>query len=170
MVALVCDVINPRVVKIAFGLNEVGWQPVLVHSVAADAAAYISFFSAAYSYSSPDEALHIVSELSPHIVHVFSSWDFKVATHLIHYAPHKVVFDNYDQLIGMLNPEMAAACPEQIESERFCIENAAGNCCRSLELLWAKRKEGYVPKGPAIFFPDYCWDFSDAALRAKKLD
>jgi hypothetical protein len=59
----------------------------------------------------------------------------------------------------MLNPNLLETkLPGQLFKEKYCLENADGLCCRSLETQFAKRYLGYKYKGKRIFFPEYMWN------------
>lgn len=168
LIALVCTQFSPRVVKIAFGLKQIGHHLILIHNNCKNIGLHSNLFDVIKEFVNPEEALQLVHFFDPTIIHVFSHWNFDVAAYLILHEPKRTVFDNYDQLAGMLNSHMSMSFHSQIEKERFCIENAAANCCRSLELQFAKKSLGYHTKGSNIFFPDYCWDNANFIVRKQQ--
>lgn len=166
-VVFVSDRPGPREAKLAYGLEQNGWQVVLLCREAPN------FHAKRYCveikrYQSPWEALSLAAGYRPLVYHAFSNWNFEVAATLIRYKPGKIVFDNYDVMAGMVKEDfLKKHYPGQLELERVCIEQADGLCCRSLELQYAQKHFDYQLKGKVIFFPDYCWDF-DILPRSSK--
>ncbi len=148
----------PRVPKFAYGLKQNGWDVVLLHRNALNFDPK-KYFVETRQYGSPDEAAELAASYHPLAYHVFSSWYFNTAAAVIRRKPGKIVFDDYDVMAGMVKDDIARRqYPGQLELERFCLENAEGLCCRSLETQYAKRVMGYKYCGKRIFFPDYCFN------------
>ena len=163
----VSDLPRSREAKLAYGLQQAGWQVVLLNRNAPtfDANKYCVEVQ---QYQSPWEALTLAARYTPVAYHVFSCWNFDVATTLIRHKPGKIVFDDYDVMAGMVKEDFARKhYPGQLELERFCLENADGLCCRSLETQHAKRRLGYRFKGSRLFFPDYMWSDATSANSEK---
>lgn len=157
-VVFVSDIPRSREAKIAYGLKHAGWDVILLHN-REPTFDITKFCVETHQYTTPHEALDLAISYSPVVYHVFSNWNFGVATTLIRNKPGKIIFDDYDVMAGMVKEEIACLqYPGQMELERFCLENADGLCCRSLETQYAKRKMGYTYSGERIFFPDYCWN------------
>ena len=166
-VVFVSDRPGSRVAKLAYGLQQAGWEVVLLHlkSPTFDASKYCVEL---HQYRNPWEALLLAARYTPVVYHLFSSWNFDVATTLIRHKPGKIVFDDYDVMAGMVKEDFARKhYPGQLELERFCLENADGLCCRSLETQHAKRRLGYRFKGSRLFFPDYMWSDATSANSEK---
>lgn len=154
----VSDIPRSREAKLAYGLKQNGWDTILLYKETPSFEA-AHYFSETRQYQTPLEALLLALGLSPTVFHLFSCWNFQAAAAFMIYKPGKVVFDDYDVLAGMVNE---AALDEnlkiQFSLERFCLENADGICCRSLETQYAKRHMGYKYRGTRLFFTDYCWN------------
>lgn len=155
LAVLVTDSVNSRVCKIGYGLKYLGWRTVLLHQRALPTNPG-QCFDECQSYATPSEALHLATRFRPVAYHVFSNWNFDVATLLIRHKPGKIVFDNYDVLAGTLLKNFAHIYHREIEQERFCLENADGLCCRDLESQCVKRS-GYRFGGRRILIMDCCW-------------
>lgn len=157
-VVFVADWPRSREAKLAYGLKRAGWDVILLfkHQPTFDPDRY---FSRIHQYQKPVDALSLAASYTPVVYHVFSNWDFITALAFIIYKPGKIVFDDYDVLAGMLKKDnLSEHDLIKLEMERFCLENADGLCCRSIETQYAKRKLGYSYKGKRIFFPEYCWN------------
>lgn len=157
-VIFVSDTPRSREAKIAFGLKQAGINVTLLYKSTPN---FIPsrYFSEFYQYRNPQEALNLASKYPDAIFHIFSNWDFNVAASFIYYKTGKVVFDNYDVLGGMIRQDkISNNDSEKLHYERYCLENAAGLCLRSLEAQYVKRHAGYRFNGKVLFFPDYCWD------------
>jgi len=142
----------------AFALQNAGWQVVLLHQLEPNFNA-ANYFTEIHQYHNPWEALKLAVRYTPVVYHVFSNWNFSVASTFIRHKPGKIVFDDYDMMAGMVNEDFARKhYPGQIKLERFCLETADGLCCRSLETQYVKRYMGYEYSGKRIFFTDYCWN------------
>lgn len=169
-VVFISDFPRSREAKFAYGLKQAGWEVILLHKNVPtfDAANY---FIEIHRYRNEREALNLANSYSPVVYHVFSCWNFNVAETLIRHKPGKIVFDDYDIMAGMVKEKFAQTYyPGQMKLERFCLENADGLCCRSLETQLAKRDKGYRYCGKRIFFPDYCRDDCNLPIQKKNLD
>ncbi|MEW6235204.1 MAG: hypothetical protein AB1656_07435 [Candidatus Omnitrophota bacterium] len=158
LAVLVSDFPRSREAKIAYGLQQNGWKVVLLHKEEPtfDPAQYCAEHR---SYRSSWEALLLASQYSPVVYHVFSCWNFNTAELFVRHRPGKIVFDDYDVLAGMVDEErLESKYPKQLNKERYCLENADGLCCRSIETQYAKRHHGYKYSGSRIFFPEMCWN------------
>src|SRR5204863_17563 len=94
-------------------------------------------------------------------------WAYSLSLNLDFLKPWKMVFDNTDQLAGMVRPGyLRANFPWQLGLERFCLENAQGLRCRDLGPAYARRHLGYRFRGKTLYFPDYAWGrFNGATAR-----
>lgn len=168
LAVFVSDRPRGREAKLAYGLQSAGWRVVLLHDMVPtfNVGAY---FVEVRRYQSCEEAVALARGYSPVVYHVFSNWVFDVAGALIRARPGKIVFDDYDVMAGMLDERDIQVGLGRVEAERFCLENADGLCCRSLETQYAKRHMGY--KYPRrIFFPDSCWNISDPPVKQPVVD
>ncbi len=157
LVVFVSDLPRSREAKLAYGLQQAGWRVILLHreSPTFDAGKY---FVEVQSYRNPSEALNLAAQHSPIVYHVFANWNFSVAATLMRHKPGKIVFDDYDVMAGMVRDDFAREhYPGQVELERYCLENADGLCCRSLETQYAKRYLGYRFRGKRLLLLDCCW-------------
>ncbi len=157
-VVFVSDLPRAREAKLAYGLKYAGWKVILLYNKTPtfDADKYCA---EAHQYKDVQQLLRLAFLYSPMVYHVFSCWHFDMAAALIRNKPGKIVFDDYDVLAGMVREEIVRSqYPVQMELERFCLENADGLCCRSMETRYAKQKKGYMYSGKSIFFPEYVWN------------
>jgi hypothetical protein len=151
----VCDHVHVRAIKIAYALRQAGWKVMLLHkrSLLFDPS---ECFDETRQFRNHWHALLIASEYPPVVYHVFTNWEFKLASVFIRYKPGKIVVDTMDVLTGMVKEDVLKRFPGQKELERYCYLNADGLCCRDLRTQYLKRKLGYdLP--PRILFPEYCW-------------
>ncbi len=154
-VVFVCDRLHLRAIKIAYALKEVGWKVILLHkeNLSFDVSKY---FFETRQFKNHWDALLIASNYYPIIYHVFSCWNFKVASIFIRYKPGKIVFDNNDVLKGMVKENILKRYPGQVELEKYCYVNADSLCCRDLRVQYLKKELKYkLP--PRLLFPEYCW-------------
>ncbi|MCF7762495.1 MAG: hypothetical protein K9N62_02365 [Verrucomicrobia bacterium] len=154
-VVFVADRPGMRVNKFAYGLKQIGWRVILLHREAPDFDPS-QHFVGVHRYANQWQALAIASSYSPAAYHLFSSWNFEVASTFIQCKPGKIVFETWDLANGMLKEDFAAGMKEGIKLERFCLENADGVSCRGLHTQYLKRNEGFKFR-KRILFPDYCW-------------
>jgi hypothetical protein len=170
LAVFVSDLPRAREAKLAFGLRRAGWRIVLLHRENPTFDSSIDF-EESIRYSNPWEALTLAVGYTPVVYHVFSNWNFEVAALFVRCRPGKIVFDDYDVMAGMTKEEFVhRTYPGQLEAERFCLENADGLCCRSLETQYAKRMLHYRFKGLRIFFPEYCWGFNNHPVQRSEGD
>ena len=156
-VVFVSDMPRSREAKLAYGLWHAGWKVILLYQKAPtfDPDKYCT---ETHQYKDIPQLLKLAFSYNPVAYHVFSCWSFLSAAILIRNRPGKIVFDDYDVMAGMLKEEVARVqYPGQMELERFCLENADGLCCRSLETQYAKQHLGYQYQGKRIFLADSCW-------------
>ncbi len=154
-VVFVCDQLHVRAIKIAYALRQVGWRVTLLHraSLTSDVSEY---FNDTRQFRTRWGALLFGSQYHPIVYHVFSMWNFNVASTLMRYRPGRVVFDNYDVLTGTVKENVLQRYPGQAQLEQYCYAHADGLCCRDLRVQFLKRRLGYnLP--PTILFPEYCW-------------
>lgn len=154
-VVFICERLHVRAVKMAFALKGIGWRVTLVHKepLSFDVSDY---FAETRRFEGVWEALSIAAEYSPVAYHVFSLWNFEVASTLIRHKPGKIVFDYYDVLTGMVKSDLIALYAGQSALEQYCYRNADGLCCRDLRVQHLKRALG-LRLPPRILFPEYCW-------------
>jgi len=157
LVVIVCDRYFPRAEKIAFALKNSDYKIILIHNFQKNI--NHSLYEHIFAFNGKYKAYWIAKLFKPQVYHIFSNWNFEVAEILIRKKPGKIVFDDYDVLAGMVkNNYINSRLPGTLEKERFCLENADGLCCRSIEIQYAKRNMGYKLKGiKNIFFPEYVW-------------
>lgn len=157
-VVFVSDFPCSREAKLAYGLQQVGWEVILLYGKGPNFDA-IKYFKEIQQYRNRWEALNLAARYTPVVYHVFSRWYFDTAATLVRYRPGKIVFDDYDVMAGMLTEEHLDKYNnrEKLEQERYCLENADGLCCRSLETQYAKRHLGYRFRGKRLLLLDCCW-------------
>jgi len=159
LVVFISDVPRSREAKLMHGLRNEEWTGVLLYrdNPTFDPAKYFSSFQ---SYKTPEQALSLARNFSPYVYHVFSNWKYDTAEHFIRNKPGPVVFDDYDVMAGMVQPEVIQkGHPGQLEKERYCLESADGLLCRSIETNYAHKYLGYRFSGSRIFFPEYLWNW-----------
>lgn len=157
--------------KLAWGLKQAGFEVVLIHNESPNFNAS-RYCSEIVQYQSPAHALEIAERYNPMVYHIFATWNYAMPALLTRHKPGKIVIDDYDIMAGMVKSSVARQqYPGNIELERFCLENADGLCCRSLEAQYAKRHMGYAYKGKRLFLLDGCWYNKSTALeRTPKID
>jgi MoaA/NifB/PqqE/SkfB family radical SAM enzyme len=171
LIVLVAGVIYTRIAKVGYGLKSLGWRVVLLYNSMSYTDNHSSCFDEMHHYQSVEEALALARQYNPLVYHVFSVWEYGVALNMIHEGLGPVVLDNYDALAGMLKPDfMNSRYPGLFEMEKYCIEAADALCCRNVELNYTRRVLGYAPKGPTLFFPEYCWGTVDLSQKADARD
>jgi hypothetical protein len=157
-VVFVSDRPSLREAKLAYGLRQNGWQVVLLHREPAPFDLSRCFHET-LQFSDAREALAMACRYAPVVYHLFSSWNFEVAATFIRCKPGKIVFDDYDVLAGMIRPSyLEPHYTPQVALERYCLENADGLCCRSLETQYPKRRMGYRYRGKRLLLLDCCWN------------
>lgn len=153
-----------RVDKIAYGLTLAGFNVILF----CKSNKYFSqVYSKIFTYKSSFKALWLSKQFKPLVYHVFSNWEYDTAYKIIKNKQHtsKIVFDDYDVMSGMVYEEyLNRRYPDQLKKEKFCLENADGLCCRSLETQYPKRVFNYHYKGTRIFFAEYPWSYHQRAI------
>ncbi len=157
LVVFISDAPRSREAKLMYGLRAHGWSGILLHR---DPPTFdpAPLFTQTFSYRTPQEALSLARRFAPRVYHLFSNWRFDTAEHVIGDKLGPVIFDDYDVMAGMVQPEIAQERhPGQLEKERYCLEHADGLTCRSLELQYVKRRLGYRFGGKRIFVPDGCY-------------
>jgi len=159
LIVVIADKILHRVAKIVHGLEKSGCNTVLLFKY--EKGFHQDIFKISFQYKSKLGALWLAYKFKPIAYHVFSSWNFDTAYALISkkHKLGKIVFDDYDVFAGMVNEGYANKhFPGQYKKEKYCLENADGICCRSLETQYGMQKLRYKYKGKRIFFPEYMWE------------
>ncbi len=159
-ICFVSDKYMPRIEKLAFGLIQNDYQVVFL---CRDAKFFDQGFSLIITYKSSFKVLWLTKQFNPLIYHIFANWNYNTAYSLIKNSSKSniTVFDDYDVLAGMVFKKYTdLKYPDQVKKEKYCLENANGLCCRSIESQFAKRYLGYKYKGKRIFFPEYPWTYS----------
>jgi len=156
-IVFIADHPTPRDAKVSQALRDRGWRTVLLlrKTPSYDP---LAFFDQVEHFRDHWEALLKASMFAPVAFHVVACWSFRTAATLIRYRPGKMVFDNTDQLGGMVRPEyLRFTFPWQLGMERYCMENADGLRCRDLAPSYARRSLGYRIRGKTIYLPDFGW-------------
>lgn len=149
---------NPRAGKIAYALEQEGWEIVLLYSERR-ANDYSSYCKATIKYKNVQHLLELCHKYNAPVYHCFCLYQMDVPESLIKSNIGNIVIDLYDQMAGMINDDfLDKNYPGQLEKEKYCLENADGLCCRNIESQVAKRNLGYKFKGKRLFFLDHCWD------------
>jgi hypothetical protein len=167
-VVFVSDILRIREVKLAQALRGAGWEVVLLSrdEPSFDVSAC---FPTRLRYRDSWEALSLAARYSPLAYHVFAGWSYHTAEAFVRHRPGKIILDPYDILAGMARPSyLRRRHPGQSSLERYCLENADGICCRSIETQYLKREMGYRYRGRRIFFPDFSKGGSSSAAPAKE--
>jgi hypothetical protein len=170
----VTDRYIPRVDKIAFAIHSLGNKSIVL-IVRRRKFSFSDYYSAKFYIRSYYKTSWIIRKLNPKIIHVFSAWNFDLALGLMkkkHLFSGKIVFDDYDILAGMLNESaIRLNYKKLVQDEKYCLENADGLCCRSLESQYAKRVLNYKIRAKRIYFPEYMWDLpiKNESVFSKKL-
>lgn len=167
-VVMVTDRPGPREAKIGFALRQAGWKTSLI-SRKPPPFDVPNFFDEVQTFSHPWEALRLASERAPAVYHVMVNSDYRVAEVFLRHRPGIVVIDPYDVIAGMLSERFLGAHPDfvdQLERERFCLENADGVCCRSREVEFLEHRLGYRVRR-RLLFPDGCWNTATPPDRPK---
>jgi len=156
LLLLVADNVSNRVEKISFALGSNNMCVGLLYKNAKNLNK--TNYSFSVKFRSAISLKRIINELQPSTIHVFSSWDFNTAYYLIKRKVKygKVVFDDYDVWSGIVNENYLKYhyLPNQLIKEQYCLKNADGLCCRSLEFQVPKRMQVYQAQ-KRIFFPEY---------------
>jgi len=158
---LVTDRYLIRVDKIAYAIQSLGENSIVLITRTRKFR-FSNIYRAQFSVRSYYKTAWIIKKLKPKIIHVFSSWSFDLAYYLIRHKQHipaKIVFDDYDVFAGMLDKKSVSFYyPGQFKKEKYCLENADGLCCRSLETQYCKQSLHYTILGRRIFFAEYMWN------------
>ena len=157
-IIIIADKFLPRVDKITSGLLSLNKYKIILLTKKKNYALYKHYDKIIYFYGSY-KVKWILKYTHPFVIHIFSSWNFDIAYSLIKVKikiKSKFIFDDYDVLAGMTNEKFVKSyLPTQLEKEKYCLENAEGLCCRSLETQFAKKYLNYQYIGQRIFFPEY---------------
>lgn len=153
-VLFVGDVPRTRVAKLGFGLRQAGWRTVLLHRQAPNFRAE-DCFDEIHAYEDPEEALALARTFRPRVLHAFSVWSEKTSVRLIEARPAPVVYDCYDTVASIRDPQAEREVPDQ----RFCLEHADALCCRDLRPQYLKALGYRLPR--RILFQEYCWRTED---------
>ena len=158
LIIFVADKYITRMDRLAYGLDYLGFNIILLCK---KSRYFGSFYNEIIEYRSPWKAVWIIKRLNASVIHTFSNWNFDTSYAIIRskLSNTKVVLDNYDVLSGLVKKDfLTTNFPMQQEKEKYCMENADGLCCRSLESQYAKRELNFKFKGKRIFFPEYVWE------------
>ena len=160
-----------REAKLAFGLKRAGFDVVLIcreepNFTAAD------YFSGVHRYRTSDEALAMALSYNPWVYHIFANWNYEMPALFIRKRPGTIVLDDYDVMAGMVKKDFVhRTYPGNLALERFCLDNADGLCCRSLEQRYGRRFLGYRFRGKVLFLTDCCWaSTEEPPLQVDKID
>ncbi|MEW6558514.1 MAG: hypothetical protein AB1349_14390, partial [Elusimicrobiota bacterium] len=157
-VVFISDIPNPREFKFASGLKEIGWNVILMHR---SPAIFSNFqpFSKVLPFTSINDLIPKILEISPEILHVFIYYDYSFAYHLINtFKTIPVIIDPFDVIYGMFKHEFFIKNPlltANSELEKYCFSNADGICCRCLQTQVYRREIGFN-KNKRILFFDGC--------------
>jgi hypothetical protein len=156
-IGLIADKFMSRIDKIAYGLTANGYNIVLICK---NPDHFDKTFSAIFTYRSNYKVLWLAKHFNLSIYHTFSNWNYDVSYYVVKHRRqlHSIVFDDYDVMAGMVYDTYAnTRYPGHLKKEKYCLENADGLCCRSIETQYAKRELHYRYKGKRIYFPEYPW-------------
>lgn len=151
----------PRFLKIIKALHENNWRiTILQCPEIVDLSGYVekakAYCDLYYECRCWEEVYYRLILSTAQVAHLFSPWGYSaLSNNLIKNKKlfPKLVFETTDILAGMI----AGVDKKWIESERYCLENADGVCCRGYELEYVKEYLGYKIKKDIIFM-DYCND------------
>jgi len=144
-----------REFKLAYAARLCGHRVTLVATHVQSSGMVAQHFDAHYEADDPWQILALLDELRPDVAHLFVNYNNARMLPVVLYAPSPVVYDPYDCLRGMFEPEYQVNWLE-LEAERICFACADHICARSLEPLCLRRHFGY--RMPATtYFPEYCW-------------
>lgn len=142
-----------RELKLAHAARLCGDRVTLVSTRPCEGTA--AYFDAQHVARDCWEALDLLDELRPDVVHLFANYGIAYLLPVLLAAPVPVVYDPYDCMRGMFAPQYRRSWLD-LAAERLCLSRAAHLCARSLEPLYLRRRFGYrLP--PTTYFPDYCW-------------
>ncbi len=157
-IVFIADQPTPRDLKLSHALRQKGWR---VHLLLRKIPTYFEvqpWFDRVETYRDAWDALEKAAAYRPTAFHVIAMWSFRTAATLVRYPPGIVVFDNTDQLAGMVRESyLRWKFPWQVGMERYCLENADGLRCRDMSSQFARRTLGYQIRGKRILFSDYGW-------------
>lgn len=167
-VVVVSDTPRSREAKICWALSRAGFETVLLckRTPTFNAQPLVSELR---MYEHEWQALRIASEFNPTAFHCMANSDYRTAELFVRHRPGLVIVDSYDLIAGMYTGEFLdahSAVESEIERERFCLENADGLCCRSLEIEHLESKLGYRCP-PRLFLRDGCWNRPAGAMARK---
>ena len=166
-VVMVSDRPGSREAKIGYALKHAGWQPILFHRKTPSFDA-TSYFDKVRCYNHEWEALRAACDYSPVAYHIMVNSDYRLAELFVRHRPGVIVVDPYDCIAGMYTNAFMAAHPDfsqQIDLERYCLQQADGICCRSREAEWLEERFGYTYRD-RLLFPDGCWNRSTLTKRS----
>ncbi|MBL6962979.1 MAG: hypothetical protein ISR55_04090 [Bacteroidetes bacterium] len=165
-IIIIANKFYPRVEKIVSGLIMLDFPVILLYKQGE--ITNQDNYTEIFQLNSPARFLNLSRKFKPLVFHIFSKWNFDIAELMIKKKIGKIVFDDYDVMSGFVNIEIARVhYPGQIKKERYCLENADGLCCRSLETQLCKRVLKYKFKGRRIFFPEYMMKEPDRLINEK---
>lgn len=176
-VVFVIDHRSPRVYKIMRELYKNGWEIISFCRIKRGKAGIkideeiFQYSSKVEQYISAHGALYRCRRHSGGLFHVFCCFTYDVPVLLIKKGVGKVIFDSYDGHAGFrAGWNKTKRNLKTAEKEKFCLENADGLTCRSLETQYNKWHMGYQFKGKRLLFLDYCSTEDGRYLREHKLN
>lgn len=175
-VAFVVGNETPRVLKIAKALRKKGFclEVFFTHKEARrgekERKELVEICEKSINYECLEELIYYLSQSDAGVIHVFPTWGCLGGAYVLIknkelFSP--IVFDQYD----CLNELYLDIKQEELDMEKYCIEYAAGLCCRSFDLEYLLFEKNYKYTGKYIKFFDYCNDdFKDLVPLKKKND
>ncbi|MFH1851424.1 MAG: hypothetical protein ABIA75_03690 [Candidatus Neomarinimicrobiota bacterium] len=159
LVVFVSDRPRVREAKLATALRKSGKRVVLLYNTAPNYESN-SYFDECRRYKNSWQALLLALKYQPLVYHVFTLWYYETAYRFVRYKPGRIVLDTNDTIVGTASTgyiNKADWLNELIIQECYALENAAGICCRDLQVQNACRSGGYQRPKQTIFFPEYLW-------------
>lgn len=169
LVVFIIESMKPRINKIAYGLRKNGYHVVLIYNSrnGVPEKEDMRYYSKLCGFDSLFNGLIAALRFKPLVYHIFTeAGSSETADFLIRNKARigKMVFDEYDVYHGL-----ARRRNNRLRlREKYCLENADGLCCRSLETQYLKKQFQYKYKGRRILFFDYCWNNIPLPERKRK--
>ena len=170
-ILFVIENFSPRVIKIVRALKKIGKEPVILINQQKTTGAMWEKFHVALGidggcniYKSIEELLFYCLKNAGSVIHVFSNpWDPYAAYILVSLRKQlgRVVFDQYD----IANGFYTIFSEEQLEIEKYCLENADGVCYREFSLEYLTDALHFHIKGKTLRFFDYCSSTCDMSKK-----
>lgn len=154
-IAFVSNKVTAREYKLAYAATLCGHHVVLITRQGKSGDAMMQHFDECLVASNPWRMLLLIDELHPDVIHTIVHEDNLWMLPVLLYADAPVVYDPYDCLQGMLEPEYQYS-RWALMAERRWFAGADHICARSLEPRYLRRHCGYrIPS--TTYFPEYCW-------------